>query len=73
MIAEAAQAELEDVIKKIRARIEQAAAVARLAESCINARNPAQALTVVLDAQQPIHEVTTYLSAASLINRRAIA
>jgi len=26
----------------------------------------------VLDAEQPIHEVTTYLKAASLINRRAI-
>jgi hypothetical protein len=73
MIAEAAQAEIEDVIKKIRARLEQAAAVARLAESCIDARNPDQALTVVLDAEQPIQEVSTFLNAASLINRRAIA
>jgi hypothetical protein len=32
-----------------------------------------QALTVVLDAEQPIQEVTTFLNAASLINRRAIA
>ena len=58
-----------DVIRNIRARLEQAAAVATLAEACINAGSPVQALTVVLDAEQPIHEVNTFLSAASLINR----
>jgi hypothetical protein len=73
MTTEAAQAEIEDVIKNIRARLEHAAAVAKLAEACIDGGSAMQALTVVLDAEQPIHEVTTFLNAASLINRRAIA
>ena len=61
--------EIEDVIKKIPVRLEQAAAAAKLAEACVNAGRPAQALTVVLDAERPIHEVNTFLNAASLINR----
>lgn len=69
MTPKPAEAEIEDVIKKIRARLEQAAAVARLAEASINAGSPAQALTVVLDAEQSIHEVNTFFNAASLINR----
>ena len=73
MTAETAQAEIEDVIKKIRARLEHAAAVAKLAEACIDGGSASQALTVMLDAEQSIHEVTTFLNAASLINRRAIA
>jgi hypothetical protein len=73
MTAQTTQAEIEDVIKNIRGRLEQAAAVAKLAEACVDAGKPAQALTVVLDAEQPIHEVNTFLYAASLINRRAIA
>jgi hypothetical protein len=73
MTAQTAQPEIEDVIKKIRARLEHAAAVAKLAEACIDGGSAIQALTVLLDAEQPIHEVTTYLNAASLINRRAIA
>jgi hypothetical protein len=72
MTAGTAQAEIGDVIKRIRARLEHAAAVAKLAEACIDGGSAIQALTVVLDAEQPIHEVTTYLKAASLINRRAI-
>jgi hypothetical protein len=67
--AATAQAEIEDVINEIRARLEQAAAVARLAEACINAGSPAQALTVVLDAERPIHEVNTFLNTASLMYR----
>jgi hypothetical protein len=73
MTAETTQTEIEDLIKEIRARLEQAAAVARLAEACINAGSPAQALTVVLDAKRPIHEVNTFLNTASLMHRRAHA
>jgi hypothetical protein len=61
MTTESAQAEIEDVIKKIRTRLEHAAAVAKLAEACIDGGSATQALTVVLDAEQPINEVTTYL------------
>ena len=68
MTPEPAKAEIADVIRKIQARLEQAAAVARLAEACINAGSAAKALTVMLDAEQPIDEVTTYLN-ARLINR----
>jgi hypothetical protein len=73
MTPEAANPAIEDVIKNIRARLEHAAAVARLAEACIDGGSPAQALTVVLDAEQSIHEVNTFLNAASLIHRCAHA
>ena len=73
MTAETTQTEIEDVIKEIRAQLEQAAAVARLAEACIDAGSPAQALTVALDAERPIHEVNTFLNTASLMHRRAHA
>jgi hypothetical protein len=67
MTTETAKTQIEDVIKKIRTRLEQAAAVARSAEACIDAGNPAQALTIVFDAALPIYEATTFLNAASLM------
>jgi hypothetical protein len=73
MAAEPPETEIDELIKKVRARLEQAAAVARLAQSCIDGGNVMQALTVVLDAEQPVHEATAFLRAASLINRGVIA
>ena len=73
MAAEPAETEVDELIKKARARLEQAAAVARLAQSCIDGGSAMQALTVVLDAEQAVHEATAFLKAASLINRRVIA
>jgi hypothetical protein len=53
----------------IRERLENAAATAKAAETCGEAGNLEQALTIVLDVEQPLYEVTTYLNAASLMNR----
>jgi hypothetical protein len=73
MAAEPAETEIDELIKNLRGRLEQAAAVARLAQSCIDGGSAMQALTVVLDAEQPIQEATAFLNAANLINRRVIA
>jgi hypothetical protein len=53
----------------IRERLENAAATAKAAETCGEAGNLEQALAIVLDVEQPLYEVTTYLNAASLMNR----
>ncbi|MGD9920375.1 MAG: hypothetical protein AB7V13_02865 [Pseudorhodoplanes sp.] len=56
-------------LTEIRERLENAAATAKAAETCGEAGNLEQALAIVLDVEQPLYEVTTYLNAASLLNR----
>jgi hypothetical protein len=48
----------------IRERLETAGAVAKAAEACCQAGRNDQALTIALDVEQPLYEVTTYLNAA---------
>ena len=64
MIAEIAQAEIEDIIKKIRAQLDSAAALAKEAEACVADGNTDQVLTIMFDAALPIYEATTFLNAA---------
>lgn len=73
MAPETADAAIRDFIKEIRTRLDQAAAVARAAEACVEAGSPEQAVTIVLDVEQQLYEATTLLNAASLINRLADA
>ena len=55
-------------LKEIRQRLEQAAAIAKAAEACAEARNIEKGIGTVLDVGPLIHEVNTYLNAASLMN-----
>ena len=67
MTAQRAQAEIENVIKKFRAQLDSAAALAKQAEAYVADGNTDEALTIVFDAALPIYEATTFLNAASLM------
>ena len=56
-------------LRQIRLRLEQANGIAVAAEACATAGNIRKAVEIILDAEQPLYEVTTLLNAASLINR----
>lgn len=60
---------IADFLKCIRQRLDDAAAIARAAESCADAGNPGKAVTIVLDVEQLVCEVNTFLNAASLLER----
>ena len=61
---------IADFLKCIRQRLDEAAAIARAAaESCADAGNPGKAVTIVLDVEQLVCEVNTFLNAASLLKR----
>ncbi|MGE3897214.1 MAG: hypothetical protein AB7F39_04835 [Variibacter sp.] len=69
MAHEVPNATMQWLLSGVRERLEAAAATAKAAETCGEAGNFEQALTIVLDIEQPLYEVTTYLNAASLLNR----
>jgi hypothetical protein len=69
MASEVAELTIRCFLAGIRERLETAAAVAKAAEACCQAGRTDQALTIALDVEQPLYEVTTYLNAASLLNR----
>ncbi|MGE3989347.1 hypothetical protein [Pseudorhodoplanes sp.] len=56
-------------LSNIRERLDKTAATAKAAEACAIAGNVEQALHIVFDVEQPLCEVTTFLNAASLMNR----
>lgn len=60
---------IRSFLSGIRERLDKSAAVAQAAEACARAGNIEQALNIVLDVEQPLYEVTTFLNAASLMNR----
>jgi hypothetical protein len=56
-------------LKEMRERLEQAANIAKAAETCAEAGNVEKGIEIALDIEQLIYEVNTFLNAASLINR----
>jgi hypothetical protein len=52
----------------MRQRLDKAAGVATTAEACVEAGNIEKAVEIVLDVEQLIYEVNTFLNAASLMN-----
>ena len=60
---------IRSFLSNIRERLDKSAATAKAAEACAIAGNLEQALNIVLDVEQPLYEVTTFLNAASLMNR----
>jgi hypothetical protein len=62
---------IADFLKYIRERLDEAAAIAKAAEACAQAGNPEKGATIMLDVEQLVYEVNTFLNAASLLNRCA--
>jgi len=60
---------IRDFLKCIRERLDEAAAIAKAAEACAEAGKPDKAVGIVLDVEQLVYEVNTFLNAASMINR----
>jgi hypothetical protein len=63
------EATLKLQIKEMRERLDQAAGIARAAEVCAEAGNLDKAIEIVLDVEQLIYEVNTFLNAASMMHR----
>ena len=53
----------------MRERLDQAAAIAKAAETCADVGNIEKAVEIANDVEQLIYEVNTLLNAASLMNR----
>ena len=68
MTPEAANAAIKECLKAIHDRLEQAAAIAKAADACAEAGNPAKAVAIVLDVERLIYEVNSYLNGADLMN-----
>jgi hypothetical protein len=60
---------LKNHLAEMRQRLEEAASIAKAAEACAEAGNVDKAVEISLDIEQLIYEVTTFLNAASMINR----
>jgi len=56
-------------LTEMRARLEKAASIAKAAEACAVSGNVEKGVEVVLDVEELIYEVNTFLNAASMINR----
>ena len=71
MVEQSPAISVKDILGCIRERLDGAVAVARAAEACADAGEVERALTIMLDVEQPLYEITTLLNAASLLNRCA--
>ncbi len=69
MDARMLEATLKMHLVEMRERLDQAAGIAKAAEACAEAGNIAKAIEIALDVEQLLYEVTTFLNAASMINR----
>lgn len=69
MDAQTLDAILKNHLVEMRQRLEQAASIAKAAEACAEAGNVEKGVEIALDVEQLIYEVTTFLNAASMINR----
>lgn len=56
-------------LKEMRERLDQAASIARAAQTCADTGNVEKGVEIALDVEQLIYEVNTFLNAASLIYR----
>jgi hypothetical protein len=61
MTPEAANIAIKECLKAIRERLEEAAAIAKAADACAQAGTPDKAVTIVLDVEQMVYEVDTFL------------
>ena len=56
-------------LSQMRARLDEAARIAKAAEACADAGNFSKGIEIALDVEHLLYEVNTFLNAASLINR----
>jgi hypothetical protein len=63
------EASLKMYLVETRERLDRAAGIAKAAEACAEAGNIEKAIEIALDVEQLVYEVTTFLNAASLMNR----
>jgi hypothetical protein len=56
-----------DLVRRIVAHLQAAAAAASAAETCVKASDTEQALALLRDIEAPLYEVTTLLNAASIL------
>ena len=69
MDAQMLEATLKMHITEMRERLNQAAGIARAAETCAETGNIEKAIEIALDVEQLIYEVNTFLNAASMMHR----
>jgi hypothetical protein len=69
MDAQLIETTIKTYLTEIRSRLDRAAGIGRAADACAGAGFHEKGLEVALDMQQLLHEATTLLNAASLINR----
>jgi hypothetical protein len=69
MDARTAEPTLKAHIIEMRQRLDQGAGIVKTAEACAEGGNIEKAVKIVLDVEQMIYEVSTFLNAASLMNR----
>lgn len=56
-------------LREIRRRLDEVASIAKAAEACAAAGNIQKGVEIVLDVEQFLYEVSTFLNAASLMHR----
>jgi hypothetical protein len=56
-------------LRQMRARLDEAASIAKAAEICADTGNVGKGIEIALDVEQLLYEVNTFLNAASLIHR----
>jgi hypothetical protein len=69
MDAHVLETTLKAHLAEMRHRLDQAAGVAKAAETCAQAGNVEKPIEIVLDVEQLIYEANTLLNSASLMNR----
>jgi hypothetical protein len=69
MDANTVEITIKAYLAEMRQRLDEAASIARAAQACADAGNIEKGVEIALDVEQLVHEVTTFLNAASLINR----
>jgi hypothetical protein len=71
MDAATAQPAIKAYFKEIHTRLDQAASIAKAANTCAEAGNADKGVQVALDIEELIREATRLLDAATLTNRLA--
>jgi hypothetical protein len=56
-------------LRKMRERLDEAVSIAKAAEACAYTGNVSKGIEIALDVEQLLHEVNTFLNAASMLHR----
>lgn len=69
MTPDVLKAAIDDMLKSMSERLADASSLAKAAATCAESGNQDQAITIALDIEQLVYEVSTLLNAVSLMNR----